>query len=149
MDSSGDKTLVGSDQNDILQAGAGNDVLRGGLGNDILTGGEGDDAFDWQLADLSGFIDTVTDFELGVDSIDIADILDDPNGDGVTLDDLLANVVADASNGEVVMDVTATNGQSQQIELENIQAADLGLTGSASSADLLTAMFNQQVFSDS
>ncbi|TMX71682.1 retention module-containing protein [Photobacterium damselae] len=149
VDGSGDKTLVGSDQNDILQAGAGNDVLRGGLGNDILTGGEGDDAFDWQLADLSGFIDTVTDFELGVDSIDIADILDDPNGDGVTLDDLLANVVADASNGEVVMDVTATNGQSQQIELENIQAADLGLTGSASSADLLTAMFNQQVFSDS
>ncbi|NVP02636.1 type I secretion C-terminal target domain-containing protein, partial [Photobacterium damselae subsp. damselae] len=149
VDGSGDKTLVGSDQNDILQAGAGNDVLRGGLGNDILTGGEGDDAFDWQLADLSGFIDTVTDFELGVDSIDIADILDDPNGDGVTLDDLLANVVADASNGEVVMDVSATNGQSQQIELENIQAADLGLTGSASSADLLTAMFNQQVFSDS
>lgn len=149
VDGSGDKILVGSDQNDILQAGAGNDVLRGGLGNDILTGGEGDDAFDWQLADLSGFIDTVTDFELGVDSIDIADILDDPNGDGVTLDDLLANVVADASNGEVVMDVTATNGQSQQIELENIQAADLGLTGSASSADLLTAMFNQQVFSDS
>ncbi|PSU16843.1 retention module-containing protein [Photobacterium damselae] len=149
VDGSGDKTLVGSDQNDILQAGAGNDVLRGGLGNDILTGGEGDDAFDWQLADLSGFIDTVTDFELGADSIDIADILDDPNGDGVTLDDLLANVVADASNGEVVMDVSATNGQSQQIELENIQAADLGLTGSASSADLLTAMFNQQVFSDS
>ncbi|WP_119184459.1 type I secretion C-terminal target domain-containing protein, partial [Poseidonibacter lekithochrous] len=78
-----------------------------------------------------------TDFELGVDSIDIADILDDPNGDGVTLDDLLANVVADASNGEVVMDVSATNGQSQQIELENIKEADLGLTGSASSADLL------------
>ena len=39
----GDDRLVGNDEDNYLDAGAGNDVLEGGLGNDVLIGGQGAD----------------------------------------------------------------------------------------------------------
>lgn len=58
--------LSGKGGNDTLIGGAGNDVLDGGRGRDMLTGGEGADAFIFS----KGYgKDTVTDFELGVDTL--------------------------------------------------------------------------------
>jgi Ca2+-binding RTX toxin-like protein len=60
--------LNGGAGDDHLDGGAGRDFLNGGLGEDILTGGEGRDVFAFQRG--SG-VDHITDFEQGVDKIDL------------------------------------------------------------------------------
>jgi Ca2+-binding RTX toxin-like protein len=93
-------TLVGGSEEDRLEGlagkdridgGAGDDTLVGGSGADILTGGEGRDVFlfenlsdsglkapsralvnNMQSPALSSMRDTITDFEQGIDKIDIS-----------------------------------------------------------------------------
>ncbi|RYF83156.1 MAG: VWA domain-containing protein, partial [Comamonadaceae bacterium] len=78
----GDDQLFGGDGADRLEGGAGNDTLNGGTGNDILIGGTGNDTltgganadiFRWLAGD--GGNDVITDFALGVDKIDLRDML--------------------------------------------------------------------------
>ena len=52
--------LSGLDGIDTLIGGGGNDSLNGGAANDVLTGGDGADAF--VFTNLTGGVDTVTDF---------------------------------------------------------------------------------------
>jgi Ca2+-binding RTX toxin-like protein len=70
--------LTGNAGANALSGGAGNDRLTGDLGPDTLTGGVGNDVFDINtLADSgvgAGFRDVITDFQLGVDDIDLAHI---------------------------------------------------------------------------
>lgn len=71
----GDDALFGDDGNDAIWGDDGDDLLRGGLGNDTLTGddfssGSGADTF--VLAAGEG-TDTITDFEVGIDFIGLAD----------------------------------------------------------------------------
>lgn len=78
---SADEVLLGYAGTDKLNGGAGNDVLDGGAGKDSLTGGEGSDIFRFSSA-LDSFrnygpanisaADTITDFTLGVDKIDLS-----------------------------------------------------------------------------
>lgn len=58
--------------NDDLRGGGGGDTLVGGAGNDRLTGGAGADhfLFNAALGPLPN-LDTITDFEIGVDAIDL------------------------------------------------------------------------------
>ncbi|KMW59840.1 Alkaline phosphatase [Candidatus Rhodobacter oscarellae] len=76
---SGD-TLNGTAADDLLDGGAGNDSLNGGAGNDILIDGAGRDTLTGGAgADIFVFTDigsneTITDFELGVDRIDLSAI---------------------------------------------------------------------------
>lgn len=62
-----DADLTGNKQNNIIVAGDGHDNLYGGAGNDILTGGAGEDAFVFNTKLSSTNVDTITDFESGVD----------------------------------------------------------------------------------
>ena len=55
---------------------AGADTLIGGQGNDILVGGDNNDLFVWKSGDADGSTDRVSDFQLGVDQLDFADVLD-------------------------------------------------------------------------
>lgn len=68
----GNDTLVGSD---------GNDLLAGNFGNDILTGNAGQDTFKFEQNIRGVFeMDRITDYEVGVDLIDISDYgLNDEN----------------------------------------------------------------------
>ncbi|WP_232419330.1 calcium-binding protein [Paracoccus sp. N5] len=68
----------GTDGSDLMQASAGTTEMRGGAGDDILmsgtapvsmTGGDGADTF--AVTEVNGRI-TVTDFELGVDRLDLS-----------------------------------------------------------------------------
>ncbi|MCI2395746.1 hypothetical protein [Aliiroseovarius sediminis] len=71
--------MTGTARNDILDGGAGNDHINGGAGDDILhdgtgqdglTGGAGADIFVLTADDQP---DTITDFEAGIDQLDLSD----------------------------------------------------------------------------
>jgi|GEM_PF-6889927 len=70
----GNDQLFGEAGDDLIWGDDGDDILHGGLGNDTLTGddfsgGQGHDTF--VLATGEG-IDTITDFEIGIDWIELA-----------------------------------------------------------------------------
>ena len=67
--------LTGTDGDDMLMGTDGDDVLDGLLGDDTYTGGAGADQF--VLAIAQG-VDTITDFEVGVDQISLGGLT--PNG---------------------------------------------------------------------
>jgi Ca2+-binding RTX toxin-like protein len=71
----GDDLLLGLGGSDTLDGGVGNDVLVGGLGRDLLTGGLGRDIFKLDgAADSPAGVgrDRITDFQSGVDRIDLS-----------------------------------------------------------------------------
>ncbi|MDY7024207.1 MAG: calcium-binding protein, partial [Cyanobacteriota bacterium] len=89
----GNDLLLGDEGNDTIWGDDGDDILRGGLGNDVLTGddfsgGQGADTF--ILAEGEG-TDTITDFEVGIDTLQL---------DGLLVDDIAisqsgANTIVD------------------------------------------------------
>lgn len=64
----GNDTLLGGRGADTLRGGKGQDVLKGQKGNDVLLGGAGRDTFVFNRGDGQ---DTITDFELGLDRIQV------------------------------------------------------------------------------
>lgn len=73
--SEGDDKLFGGLGDDILFGGEGNDRLVGGEGNDMLIGGLGADQFVFQRCQSGDFgFDTILDFEIGADLINLKDI---------------------------------------------------------------------------
>jgi serralysin len=71
-------TLTGDAGANALSGGGGNDRLAGGLGHDTLTGGAGNDVFDFNIYSESfvgaGIRDVITDFQSGLDDIDLTGI---------------------------------------------------------------------------
>ncbi|MFK7752630.1 MAG: calcium-binding protein [Sedimentitalea sp.] len=71
--------VVGQDGNDVLFGGRGNDRVEGGTGNDRLTDGLGADqltggsGFDIFIFVQDGTLDIITDYEDGMDRIDLTD----------------------------------------------------------------------------
>ena len=83
----GDDRLYGRDGDDWMEGGSGNDRLLGGSGNDRLYGGDGDDwmeggphadVFSFGLPHKGGR-DVITDYNGGVDVIDIQAFEIDPD----------------------------------------------------------------------
>ncbi|MBL4543940.1 MAG: hypothetical protein JKP97_19525, partial [Rhodobacteraceae bacterium] len=62
--------VVAGGGNDTLRGGDGDDGVWGGIGNDLLTGGAGADRFVFAAGDDA---DTITDFEDGIDKLDLSD----------------------------------------------------------------------------
>jgi Ca2+-binding RTX toxin-like protein len=75
--SEGIETLNGNGGNDVLSSEGGNDVLNGGAGADVLDGGDGDDTLsggsDGDTFAFSQGHDTVSDYEVGIDKIDVSE----------------------------------------------------------------------------
>ena len=90
-----DDMLFGDEGNDLLSGGRGNDILVGGLGNDTLKGGDGSDLF--VLAKDGGF-DTIQDFEIGQDVIQLSGSLQFEDltiaqGSGVNRNDVMISII--------------------------------------------------------
>jgi Ca2+-binding RTX toxin-like protein len=66
----GDDLLCGDEGKDRLNGGRGDDTLLGGNGDDVLVGGRGEDVFSVGLDEGD---DTIRDFKVGVDSIDLSE----------------------------------------------------------------------------
>ncbi|NGN45327.1 calcium-binding protein, partial [Mesorhizobium sp. CGMCC 1.15528] len=64
-------TVGGNSGNNILRGGAGNDTLAGYLGNDRLVGGEGKDTFVFNTVLGSNNVDTITDYNVADDMIQL------------------------------------------------------------------------------
>jgi Ca2+-binding RTX toxin-like protein len=67
----GNNSLSGGNGNDTLNGGAGNDILNGGAGNDKLTGGAGLDNFRFANALGTSNLDTIADFVVADDTIQL------------------------------------------------------------------------------
>ena len=91
--------LIGGAGDDWLSGGAGADTLQGGEGTDILTGGGGDDLF--QFAPGFGAA-TITDFEAGVDAIELADFPIDQGDPGYYTSHVGGDAVFHLDSGDVL-----------------------------------------------
>ncbi len=65
----GNSSIATEAGNDTIAAGGGDDTLSGGADNDVLTGGTGVDLFVYEV--LTGGLDRITDYQSGVDTIQI------------------------------------------------------------------------------
>ncbi len=110
----GDDLLIGDVQDDTLQGNIGNDTLRGNDGDDIISGGTGDDRLTGgSEADVFTFdpawgTDTITDFVIGEDKIDLSSL-------GIIFSELTITQVG--ANTEI------TESGSNVIILENVTAS--------------------------
>lgn len=115
----GNDTLMGGAGDDFLYGGRGDDVLDGGDGNDRLMGGSGADTFR-----LSGGVDRVSDFAVGVDRLDPSSVL---NLTGVDDIDNYLRVVEDGQGNSVVQIDESGSGQNfaDAMVLEGVTGVDL------------------------
>ncbi|WP_146345429.1 calcium-binding protein [Phaeobacter marinintestinus] len=99
--------LFGGRGNDVLSSGLGPDFLNGGLGDDILSangGGDGDKTSDNFIFEGTFGNDTITDFEVGFDSIILAVAIDES--------DVTTQIIGD----DVLIEVALGQGQSILVE---------------------------------
>ncbi len=136
----GNDILRGGDGNDTLNGGAGNDIIVGGSGNDNLTGGTGRDIFRWEAGDQgtagSPAVDTVADFTLGTDVMDLRGLLQ-----GESLANLSNYIRVTIENGNTVLHISSNGGfsggynaaaEDQTIVLQNVNLqSTYGTTDSA------------------
>ena len=114
LGSGGADVLAGGAGSDTLNGEAGDDVLIGGLGNDILRGGADADVFVVDGADFTGpGGDTIQDFEVGVDTLEISGFA------GI-------NTVGDITFTQLGTSLRVNLGTNQLVILENLTQAALG-----------------------
>ncbi len=124
----GNDILVGSDDADALSGGLGNDYLAGAGGNDTLSGGGGADKF--FLTSLQDGIDTITDFDVQQDVLDLSGLLNgvfDPNG--VEQLSEYVRAVPDDQTGDttVQVDIDGADGPAEFTDVAILQGVGSGV----------------------
>lgn len=138
----GNDSLYGNAGADLIDGGLGNDLIVGGQGSDTLTGGQGEDLFSFLSGDAGvGTIDTLTDFDVSSDVLDLSDLLDGATAEN--LDDYLVSLTNTDGNATLTI---ASDGvtEDQVIVFENKTLDDLsvellGVSG-GSGAEILGRM---------
>ena len=112
--------LTGGDGANLLSGLAGNDTLIGGLGKDTLTGGAGLDRFVFSTTRSAGNVDTITDFQSGVDVIALSASLYSGLGPAGSMVGLSANLMYNSATGALSYDADGAGG------VASVQIAVLG-----------------------
>ena len=97
---SGRDSLYGGSGVDLLRGGSDDDLLHGGDGDDLLYGGQGSDTFVY--TQTSEFGDTISDFEIVRDRLDLSALFDDQQaslGNGVSLQQVGSHTAVFANSG--------------------------------------------------
>ncbi|WP_105060286.1 tandem-95 repeat protein [Photobacterium angustum] len=116
----GNDKLSSGEGNDTLNGGEGDDLLIGGQGNDLLNGGIGADTFTWSKSESISDIDTIRDFDLAEDKLNLSDLLKDATAE--TLDEFLS---ISQNNDDSVISIKTGNDKSVNIILEDIDSNSL------------------------
>ncbi|SEK01726.1 Ca2+-binding protein, RTX toxin-related [Sphingobium sp. AP50] len=110
----GDDQMIGDDGDDDLRGDAGNDWIDGGRGDDILSGGAGADVFYYSLRPFGQ--DVITDFEVGVDKIDLSAL-------GISNLAIFQDRISQSGSDTVISFLYA--GAVEEIRLENVLPSQL------------------------
>lgn len=116
---SGDDFLRGGVSQDILSGGDGNDTLFGGTGKDVLTGGAGEDVFVFARANHSvntADADEITDFEIGVDRIDLS---------GLNVDLIYFGSAGFSGSGAEVRVTSGSTSSTIRVDVDGDGSADM------------------------
>ena len=95
--------LTGTDGADMLIGTDGDDLIDGLAGNDTYTGGAGADIFTFAIAQG---VDTITDFEVGIDQISLGGL----TPEGITLFELGSDTLVLTNSNELIGVVQGTTG---------------------------------------
>ncbi|WP_342291553.1 tandem-95 repeat protein [Vibrio diazotrophicus] len=156
----GDDLLSGESGSDYLEGGQGQDYLYGGLGNDILVGGDGDDVLiggnghdqltggsgsDVFVIEGSNSSDTIMDFNIQEDIVDISELLNiDSSSDH---DAIQAYLDSESSS----LSITANGDGSATISVADQNhaihsAGSFGADSHIVSGDIVSVLFNNQEY---
>ncbi|MBA5764351.1 cadherin-like domain-containing protein, partial [Vibrio sp. 404] len=142
----GNDVLIGGEGNDTIIGGAGDDIIEGGLGSDILTGGTGEDTFVWHSIS-NGAVDTITDFTVQEDKIDLRDVLPELKSPSVDINDLLDHIQIEVTNDDVTLSIHPSGigvGSEQSIVVENLaQELTLDVTDQQ---QMLSTLIDENIF---
>lgn len=116
--------LVGNNGNNILDGGAGNDRLFGAKGNDKMVGGSGSDTF--VLKSAGAGTDTIKDFKLGTDNLDMHNVLKSVGASNASqaIKDHLLEVVQNGAHAEVIAHAPGHEPAKVAV-IENVDASAL------------------------
>lgn len=107
----GSDTLIGGVGADFLTGGSGSDLICGGAGIDTLVGGTGNDIFVFRA---QGATDTILDFEIGIDRIDLSDWFRNYQSDNIRIEQTKNGAVIQL--GAEHLTIATLNGQPAPIE---------------------------------
>ena len=137
-------TITGDFYDNLIVGSAGNEQIIGGLGDDQLFGGAGQDNFVFNDADQGSVAkpasDTINDFEVGADSVDVTELYTAFGNGGL---DSFIDLTESAGN--TILEIKTSGGDvTQQITIENTSVDDLyGSDSSAvSEADILSKLID-------
>jgi hypothetical protein len=137
----GGVALFGNGGNDTLVGGAGADLIVGGGGNDILTGGLGADTFRWNSGE-SG-TDTVTDFTKAQgDKIDLSGLL---AGLGAAKDNIAGFLQLTSAGSDAILKIDVEGGGGFSSPTQTITLSGAWSSGNLLN-DTLANLIEQRVF---
>ena len=144
-----DDVLVGGSGDDTLDGGNGNDLLRGGSGINTLTGGIGNDSFFFENTNGVSRFDTVTDFNLTNDVIDLSDILDASFTLGTQADFIELRELGGSGVALVRIDIDGTANGVNFVDIADLNGISLGnnvnflFNNSTSAGSVTVTAFNE------
>ena len=117
----GNDLLLGDAGNDLIDGGVGNDTIFGGTGDDTLTGGAGNDTF---LFIESSGNDTITDFDIDDDLIDLSMIQEAIAFSELTITDLSDNSGVTITHSALGGTITLTGVTKSQLTASQFNLPD-------------------------
>ncbi|NAW63727.1 retention module-containing protein [Photobacterium halotolerans] len=141
-----DDQLAATASGSTLNALAGDDTLIAGPGDDILTGGEGADNFVINTSSVTtpANTDVITDLNPGEDVLTLSDVLPDEGADDLSR--LLDNIDASIDTSDSINLAVSTVSGEHNVVLENLDLSGLGLDISSSATEIVTSLFDNNVF---
>lgn len=132
--------LTAQTYNATLTGGAGNDTLEAGQGQGLLTGGAGSDIFVFH--DMPWNAGRISDFQVGVDKLDISDLYTNGYAGGNPVADGYVTFVGSASGGvDVYLDTDGPGGsnsiQFKVVTLDGVSVSSLAGKSLFADADLV------------